>query len=144
MYNSPHETESLPRVLPGKLLTLDAQCRKDRGTSACFKDDRVCSQLFCFDAGSGYCVSYRPAAEGSRCGDSQVWNTNIQMRMLYNHLKIYHKLHIVQIYSFLDVFKWKMCIRTWKRGRLRWIWIFTAFRISKWGQIDRNSQWKKV
>ena len=72
MYNSPHEEESLPRVLPGKLLTLDAQCRKDRGTSACFKDDRVCAQLFCFDAGSGYCVSYRPAAEGSRCGDGAV------------------------------------------------------------------------
>ena len=72
MYNSPHEEESLPRVLPGKLLSLDAQCRKDRGTSACFKDDRVCAQLFCFDAGSGYCVSYRPAAEGSRCGDHQV------------------------------------------------------------------------
>ncbi|GLG99681.1 Venom metalloproteinase 3 [Gryllus bimaculatus] len=36
LYNSPHEDESLPRVLPGKLLTLDAQCRKDRGTSACF------------------------------------------------------------------------------------------------------------
>ena len=72
MYNSPHEEESLPRVLPGKLLSLDAQCRKDRGTSACFKDDRVCAQLFCFDAGSGYCVSYRPAAEGSRCGDGFV------------------------------------------------------------------------
>jgi len=72
MYNSPHEEESLPRVLPGKLLSLDAQCRKDRGTSACFKDDRVCAQLFCFDAGSGYCVSYRPAAEGSRCGDNQM------------------------------------------------------------------------
>ena len=72
MYNSPHETESLARVLPGKLLTLDAQCRKDRGTSACFKDDRVCAQLFCFDAASGYCVSYRPAAEGSRCGDGAV------------------------------------------------------------------------
>ena len=28
------------------------------------------------------------------------------------NLKIYHNLHIVQIYSFLDVFKWKMCIRT--------------------------------
>ncbi|CAB4064816.1 unnamed protein product [Lepeophtheirus salmonis] len=40
MYNSPHSDESLPRVLPGKLLSLDAQCRKDRGTSACFKDDR--------------------------------------------------------------------------------------------------------
>lgn len=36
LYNSPHEDDSLPRVLPGKLLTLDAQCRRDRGTSACF------------------------------------------------------------------------------------------------------------
>jgi len=70
LYNSPHEDGSLPRVLPGKLLSLDAQCRKDRGTSACFKDDRVCAQLFCFDATSGYCVAYRPAAEGSPCGDS--------------------------------------------------------------------------
>lgn len=94
LYNTPHEDSSLPRVLPGKLLTLDAQCRRDRGTSACFvsssklknvyfskrayftkfqKDDRVCAQLFCFDSGSGYCVAYRPAAEGSPCGDGQVW-----------------------------------------------------------------------
>lgn len=36
LYNAPHEDTSLPRVLPGKLLTLDAQCRRDRGTSACF------------------------------------------------------------------------------------------------------------
>ncbi|ROT69809.1 A disintegrin and metalloproteinase with thrombospondin motifs 16 [Penaeus vannamei] len=72
LYNLPHEDESLPRVLPGKLLSLDAQCRKDRGTSACFKDDRVCAQLFCFDASSGYCVSYRPAAEGSDCGNGKI------------------------------------------------------------------------
>ncbi|KAE8752572.1 hypothetical protein FOCC_FOCC000694 [Frankliniella occidentalis] len=78
LYNSPHEDESLPRVLPGKLLTLDAQCRKDRGTSACFKDDRVCAQLFCFDSGSGYCVAYRPAAEGSPCGDGQVYENLMQ------------------------------------------------------------------
>ncbi|KAJ8979462.1 hypothetical protein NQ317_002812 [Molorchus minor] len=71
LYNTPHEDENLARVLPGKLLTLDAQCRRDRGTSACFKDDRVCAQLFCFDSGSGYCVAYRPAAEGSPCGDGQ-------------------------------------------------------------------------
>ncbi|XP_028166740.1 A disintegrin and metalloproteinase with thrombospondin motifs 2 isoform X3 [Ostrinia furnacalis] len=71
LYNSPHEDDSLPRVLPGRLLTLDAQCRKDRGTSACFKDERVCAQLFCFDSASGYCVAYRPAAEGSPCGDGQ-------------------------------------------------------------------------
>lgn len=103
LYNAPHEDESLPRVLPGKLLTLDAQCRRDRGTSACFvsltlhsfffekkiylreinecfflqKDDRVCAQLFCFDAGSGYCVAYRPAAEGSPCGDGQVITVKI-------------------------------------------------------------------
>ena len=86
MYNSPHEEESLPRVLPGKLLSLDAQCRKDRGTSACFKDDRVCAQLFCFDAGSGYCVSYRPAAEGSRCGDHQV-NHSILVKWRHNTIK---------------------------------------------------------
>ncbi|XP_041980947.1 A disintegrin and metalloproteinase with thrombospondin motifs 1 isoform X5 [Aricia agestis] len=71
LFNSPHEDDSLPRVLPGRLLTLDAQCRKDRGTSACFKDERVCAQLFCFDSASGYCVAYRPAAEGSPCGDGQ-------------------------------------------------------------------------
>lgn len=71
LYNIPHEDDELPRLLPGKLLSLDAQCRKDRGTSACFKDDRVCAQLFCFDSRSGYCVSYRPAAEGSSCGDGQ-------------------------------------------------------------------------
>ncbi|ROT80660.1 putative A disintegrin and metalloproteinase with thrombospondin motifs 8 isoform X1 [Penaeus vannamei] len=55
----------------GEAALLDAQCRKDRGTSACFKDDRVCAQLFCFDASSGYCVSYRPAAEGSDCGNGR-------------------------------------------------------------------------
>lgn len=35
------------------------------------KDSRVCAQLFCYDSSSGYCVSYRPAAEGSPCGDGQ-------------------------------------------------------------------------
>lgn len=72
LHNAPHEDEALGRQLPGTLLSLDAQCRRDRGTSACFKDERVCAQLFCFDAASGYCVAYRPAAEGSSCGDGQV------------------------------------------------------------------------
>ncbi|KAG5683507.1 hypothetical protein PVAND_012781 [Polypedilum vanderplanki] len=71
LHNAPHEDEALGRQLPGTLLSLDAQCRRDRGTSACFKDERVCAQLFCFDASSGYCVAYRPAAEGSSCGDGQ-------------------------------------------------------------------------
>ncbi|XP_055599525.1 A disintegrin and metalloproteinase with thrombospondin motifs like isoform X2 [Uranotaenia lowii] len=71
LQNPPHEDEALGRSLPGTLLSLDAQCRRDRGTSACFKDERVCAQLFCFDSASGYCVAYRPAAEGSTCGDGQ-------------------------------------------------------------------------
>ncbi|GFS74545.1 a disintegrin and metalloproteinase with thrombospondin motifs 5 [Nephila pilipes] len=36
------------------------------------KDSRVCAQLFCYDNDSGYCVSFRPAAEGSSCGDGQI------------------------------------------------------------------------
>lgn len=76
LHNAPHEDEALGRQLPGTLLSLDAQCRRDRGTSACFKDERVCAQLFCFDAASGYCVAYRPAAEGSTCGDGQVRSLN--------------------------------------------------------------------
>ncbi|RWS17879.1 A disintegrin and metalloproteinase with thrombospondin motifs 1-like protein [Dinothrombium tinctorium] len=72
LYNYPHENQLLPRVLPGTMLSLDEQCKRDRGTNACFKDARVCAQLFCFDSASGYCVSYRPAAEGSPCGDGQV------------------------------------------------------------------------
>ncbi|XP_037955326.1 uncharacterized protein LOC119685179 isoform X2 [Teleopsis dalmanni] len=69
LHNAPHEDGALGRSLPGTLLSLDAQCRRDRGTYACFKDERVCAQLFCFDAQTGYCVAYRPAAEGSSCGN---------------------------------------------------------------------------
>lgn len=72
LHNAPHEDSALGRSLPGSLLSLDAQCRRDRGTYACFKDERVCAQLFCFDAQTGYCVAYRPAAEGSSCGKGLV------------------------------------------------------------------------
>uniref|UniRef100_A0A6G1SQ26 A disintegrin and metalloproteinase with thrombospondin motifs 8 n=1 Tax=Aceria tosichella TaxID=561515 RepID=A0A6G1SQ26_9ACAR len=72
LYNYPHESQMLHRLLPGSMLSLDDQCKRDRGTNACFKDARVCAQLFCFDSASGYCVSYRPAAEGSPCGDGHV------------------------------------------------------------------------
>ena len=41
----------------------------------------MCSQLFCFDAKSGYCVSYRPAAEGSPCGDGKVCNQLFDARL---------------------------------------------------------------
>ncbi|XP_054720921.1 A disintegrin and metalloproteinase with thrombospondin motifs like [Uloborus diversus] len=72
LYNYPDDNKLLARELPGTMLTLDEQCERDRGTQACFKDSRVCAQLFCYDNDSGYCVSFRPAAEGSSCGDGQV------------------------------------------------------------------------
>ncbi|XP_043238912.1 A disintegrin and metalloproteinase with thrombospondin motifs 18-like [Amphibalanus amphitrite] len=70
MHNHAKKPASLPsaKKLPGKLMTVDAQCKRDRGSSACFKDHRVCAELYCFEPSSGYCVSYRPAAEGSACG----------------------------------------------------------------------------
>lgn len=71
LYNPPHENDPLPRVLPGKLLSLDDQCRKDGGTHACYKDERVCSQLYCANPNTGQCVAIRPAAEGSPCGDGK-------------------------------------------------------------------------
>lgn len=52
----------------------------------------MCAQLFCFDAASGYCVAYRPAAEGSPCGDGQV----------YSHLTIlwhYHQFGWISVWS---------------------------------------------
>lgn len=72
LYNYPHDNQILSRVLPGTTMSLDDQCRKDRGTTACFKDARVCAQLFCYDTSSGFCVSFRPAAEGSICGHGQI------------------------------------------------------------------------
>ncbi|GIY63982.1 a disintegrin and metalloproteinase with thrombospondin motifs 1 [Caerostris extrusa] len=72
LFNYPDDNKLLERELPGTMLTLDEQCERDRGTQACFKDSRVCAQLFCYDNDSGYCVSYRPAADGSFCGDGQV------------------------------------------------------------------------
>ncbi|XP_043218873.1 A disintegrin and metalloproteinase with thrombospondin motifs 18-like isoform X2 [Amphibalanus amphitrite] len=70
MHNYPSKSGHLKSgtALPGKLLSVDAQCKRDRGSSACFKDQRVCAELYCFEPSSGYCVSYRPAAEGSACG----------------------------------------------------------------------------
>lgn len=53
--------------------------------------------MFCFDAGSGYCVAYRPAAEGSPCGDGQVSRRyldivhNIDRKQLYTAIVVYSR-----------------------------------------------------
>ena len=75
LHNVPrHQDYSLPgsSYLPGRQLSLDAQCFADRGTRACYKDQRVCSQLFCYNKDNGGCYAYRPAVEGSSCGNGKM------------------------------------------------------------------------
>lgn len=45
LYNFPHENQLLPRVLPGSMLSLDEQCKRDRGTNACFVSVQVLFEL---------------------------------------------------------------------------------------------------
>ena len=75
LYNSPQSSDfSLPGDddLPGFSTSLDDQCRQDRGTRACYKDQRVCSQLFCYTSNYSGCYAFRPAAEGSECGRNKI------------------------------------------------------------------------
>ena len=77
LYNSPSlgGTElALPGAgsLPGRTISLDAQCRQDRGTRACYHDTRVCAQLFCYTDNYRGCYAYRPAVEGSTCGANKM------------------------------------------------------------------------
>ena len=71
LYNPPASTDfSLPGQLslPGSSLSLDQQCRADKGTRACYHDHRVCAQLFCYTNNYSGCFATRPAVEGSQCG----------------------------------------------------------------------------
>ena len=56
--------------------SLDTQCEREMGpgSKACFRDGRVCTQLFCHNPGKprSNCISYRPALEGSQCGAREV------------------------------------------------------------------------
>ena len=49
-------------------MSLDKQCYADMGSSACYDDYRVCTQLFCYNTHHTQCVAHRPAVEGSPCG----------------------------------------------------------------------------
>ena len=76
LYNAPAASSqySLPgdSMLPGQDISLDDQCRQDRGTRACYHDHRVCSQLFCYTNNYSGCYAFRPAAEGSKCGNNKM------------------------------------------------------------------------
>jgi len=69
--NKPKKSEYRLRgskILSENPLSLDAQCKADKGTSACYHDYRVCAQLFCHNPKGRGCYAYRPAVEGSHCG----------------------------------------------------------------------------
>ena len=75
LHNPPrHQDYSLPgpSSLPGTQLSLNAQCFADRGTRACYHDYRVCAQLFCYNRDYKGCYAYRPAVEGSSCGNGKM------------------------------------------------------------------------
>ena len=61
--------------LPGQALSLDKRCYAELGTTACYRDYRVCSQLFCFNPSYTACTSFHPAAEGSPCGQGRICRT---------------------------------------------------------------------
>ncbi|KAH0954743.1 hypothetical protein HN011_007969 [Eciton burchellii] len=70
LYDEPVSDEQVPRILPGKLMSLDEQCKMATGAPACNKDATVCTRLECeYAEFEGFCTATAPAAEGSSCGD---------------------------------------------------------------------------
>lgn len=58
--------------LSAKVPSADDQCEKKDGTKSCFYNERICTQLFCVDARTGSCISYRPAVDGTKCNQNGI------------------------------------------------------------------------
>ena len=71
MYNTPTK-EKYPLLthnqLTARVSSADEQCQMVAGANACFHDENMCTQLFCYTK-SGRCISYRPAVEGTACAE---------------------------------------------------------------------------
>ena len=96
LYNSPHEDESLPRVLPGKLLSLDAQCRKDRGTSACFVSLLISSAKYSRVLIFKICLTHCWYSSGFPKDWSMIYlamfseNNNLQISLILRYLIVFN------------------------------------------------------
>lgn len=71
--NPPFTDEPIEKFLPGKLMTLDEQCMKKTGHSACDYGEKHCVQLHCKEIKDNkeICSAFEPAAEGSKCGNKK-------------------------------------------------------------------------
>ncbi|XP_076748746.1 A disintegrin and metalloproteinase with thrombospondin motifs like [Xylocopa sonorina] len=74
LYNEPPKATAIRRILPGKLMSLDDQCRKSYGGEACNKNSSaICYELDCVVPGTnGLCVPIAAAADGSFCGNGLI------------------------------------------------------------------------
>ncbi|XP_051172451.1 venom metalloproteinase antarease TserMP_A-like [Leptopilina boulardi] len=65
-------TYKLNRILPGKLMTLNEQCRKSGFYAPRYNDSSVCQDLWCLERpfGKKSYQSTQAAAEGSYCGNN--------------------------------------------------------------------------
>ncbi|XP_043278161.1 venom metalloproteinase 2-like [Venturia canescens] len=74
LYNQPAEPkETLPRILPGKLLSVDEQCFRAIGGESCWHNENVCTLLWCRVPNTDSdCIASTPAAEGSECGTDKI------------------------------------------------------------------------
>ncbi|KAK0181526.1 hypothetical protein PV327_003803 [Microctonus hyperodae] len=73
LYNKPKPDTALPKILPGKLLSLDEQCIEAGALDACYHDHQACVLLYCTKKDKlDECFATAPAAEGSTCGDGKI------------------------------------------------------------------------
>nr|XP_033322992.1 venom metalloproteinase 3-like [Megalopta genalis]XP_033322993.1 venom metalloproteinase 3-like [Megalopta genalis] len=74
LYDAPPKAIAIRRLMPGKLMSLDDQCRKVYGGPACKRDkSEVCYRLDCeVPDGNGLCSAIAAAAEGSPCGPNLI------------------------------------------------------------------------
>ncbi|XP_044594043.1 A disintegrin and metalloproteinase with thrombospondin motifs 5-like [Cotesia glomerata] len=66
-------TKPLPRILPGKLISAEAQCPAKRGYPIPVKDESMCRILICKNLTGNRIISIdKPAADGTSCAENKV------------------------------------------------------------------------
>ncbi|XP_031838238.2 A disintegrin and metalloproteinase with thrombospondin motifs like [Nomia melanderi] len=74
LYDEPPKATAIRRLMPGKLMSLDSQCKKVYGGIACKENEsEVCYRLECeVPDSNGVCAAVAAAAEGSSCGTNLI------------------------------------------------------------------------